>query len=88
MLSDRIDFLFIVAVKRTFYDKHNEEKLKEGFFANGSNYCHKIVDLKGGYRFAGNPEEIFESFFGTSNPFAQLISGEDNGSPLSHVFGA
>jgi hypothetical protein len=31
------------------------------------------IDLKGGYSFAGNPEEIFEKFFGTSNPFAQLI---------------
>mgnify|MGYP001807907587 CR=1 FL=1 len=29
-----------------------------------------IIDLKGGYSFAGNPEEIFEKFFGTSNPFA------------------
>ena len=32
-----------------------------------------FLDLKGGYRFAGNPEEIFERFFGTSNPFASLI---------------
>ena len=30
---------------------------------------NKKKDLKGGYRFSGNPEEIFESFFGTSNPF-------------------
>jgi DnaJ family protein B protein 13 len=33
-------------------------------------------DLKGGYRFAGNPEAIFEGFFGTSNPFAQLIDSD------------
>jgi len=32
-----------------------------------------MVDLKGGYRFAGNPEEIFERFFGSTNPFASLI---------------
>lgn len=32
-------------------------------------YIH-YLDLKGGYTFAGNPEEIFEKFFGTSNPFA------------------
>lgn len=25
--------------------------------------------IKGGYRFGGNPEEIFEKFFGASNPF-------------------
>ena len=29
--------------------------------------------LKGGYRFGGNPEEIFEKFFGTNNPFSQLF---------------
>ena len=49
------------------------------------------LDLKGGYRFAGNPEEIFERFFGTSNPFAQLIDGsgsEVHGSLFSHAFGA
>lgn len=27
----------IIAIKRTFFDKYGEEKLKEGFFANGSN---------------------------------------------------
>lgn len=49
-------------VKRAFYDKYGEEKLKEGFFSQGN--------LKGGYRFSGNPDEIFEKFFGTNNPFA------------------
>lgn len=49
-------------VKRAFYDKYGEAKLKEGFFSQGN--------LKGGYRFGGNPEEIFEKFFGSSNPFA------------------
>ena len=24
---------------------------------------------QGGYRFGGNPEDIFEKFFGTSDPF-------------------
>ncbi|CAD8052917.1 unnamed protein product [Paramecium primaurelia] len=69
-------------IKRTFYDKYGEEKLKEGFFANGN--------LKGGYSFAGNPEEIFEKFFGTSNPFAQLIDtngSENHGTLFSHAFG-
>lgn len=37
-----------------------------------------FIDLKGGYSFAGNPEEIFEKFFGTSNPFAQLIGINDS----------
>jgi len=39
-------------VKRSFFDKYGEEKLKEGFFTQGH--------LKGGYRFGGNPDEIFE----------------------------
>lgn len=36
-------------------------------------YFLLILDFKGGYRFGGNPEEIFEKFFGTNNPFASLI---------------
>jgi DnaJ family protein B protein 13 len=51
-------------IKRAFYDKYGEEKLKEGFFSKGN--------LKGGYRFGGNPEEIFEKFYGSNNPFAQI----------------
>ena len=47
--------------KKAFYDKSGEEKLKEGFFHDG--------EMKGGYHFGGNPEEIFESFFGTNNIF-------------------
>ncbi|KAM3145139.1 hypothetical protein pb186bvf_002814 [Paramecium bursaria] len=70
-------------IKRTFFDKYGEEKLKEGFFANGN--------LKGGYSFQGNPETIFEKFFGTSNPFAALIDtngSENHGTLFSHAFGA
>jgi DnaJ family protein B protein 13 len=40
--------------------------------------------LKGGYRFAGNPEEIFERFFGTSNPFASLIGKKSIGNSISN----
>jgi len=48
-------------VKRAFFDKYGEEMLKEGFFSDG--------ELKGGYRFNGNPELIFEEFFGSNNAF-------------------
>ncbi|EGR33185.1 hypothetical protein IMG5_059990 [Ichthyophthirius multifiliis] len=87
-------------IKRSFYDKYGEFKLKEGFFSQQSN--KKIYNIKtyilffqqkqkrlesqlqnkqknitkkqkkkGGYIFEGNPEEIFEKFFGTGNPFKQ-----------------
>lgn len=38
-------------IKRSFYDKHGWKKLKEGLFMEG--------ELKGGYRFGNNPDEIF-----------------------------
>lgn len=34
---------------------------------------HFIEDFRGGYRFGGNPEEIFEKFFGSKNPFAHVL---------------
>jgi len=49
-------------IKRAFFDKYGEESLKEGFFEEG--------ELKGGYRFDGNPEHIFEKFFGSNNAFS------------------
>lgn len=42
VLSDRNYYITILAIKRTFYDKYDEEKLKEGFFTNGSNKIIKI----------------------------------------------
>jgi DnaJ family protein B protein 13 len=68
--------------KRAFFDKHGEVSLKEGFFSDG--------ELKGGYYFKGNPEEIFESFFGTNNIYSALLEKDaDNmGSLLGYSFGA
>ena len=62
-------------MKREFYDLYGEEKLKDGFFEEGCLkfnifFLYIIIELIGGYSFAGNPEEIFEKFFGCSNPFA------------------
>lgn len=68
--------------KRAFYDKYGESVLKEGFFSDG--------ELKGGYHFKGNPEEIFESFFGTQNVYSALLERDsDNmGSMLGFAFGS
>ncbi|EGR31575.1 hypothetical protein IMG5_106680 [Ichthyophthirius multifiliis] len=71
------------SIKRAFYDKHGEQKLKNGFFSTAG--------LQGGYRFGGNPEEIFEKFFGTNNPYQQIYdtdNQENVGSLLSYAFGA
>ena len=57
MLSD--------SIKRAFYDRYGYLKLKEGLFEEGQ--------LKGGYRFANNPDEIFEKFFLHNNPLAQCV---------------
>jgi len=45
--------------------------------------------MKGGYHFAGNPEEIFEEFFGTSNIFSSLLDEKDEnlGTMLGYAFG-
>jgi len=33
------------------------------------------LGFKGGYKFSGNSLEIFEKFFGTSNPFTIALDG-------------
>lgn len=32
---------------------------------------------RGGYRFSGNTHDIFEKFFGTSNPFTITLNGKE-----------
>lgn len=53
--------------KRAIYDQYGVEGLIEGVEAS---------DFKGGYSYKQNAQEIFESFFGTSNPFAAFGFGE------------
>lgn len=36
-----------------------------------------ILDLIGGYRYGGNSYEIFDKFFGSSNPYTDKL--EDDG---------
>jgi DnaJ homolog subfamily B member 13 len=52
---------------RQSYDKFGEFGLKEGV-PNGSG------GFNGGYRYIGNSFEIFEKFFGSSNPFFSAFS--------------
>ena len=68
-------------VKRAFYDKYGEKKLKEGFFAEG--------ELKGGYRFADNAQQIFEKFFTDNNIFAKVFDKgiDSQGSMFGYAFG-
>ena len=54
---------------RDIYDRYGEHYLKIGIpDARGA--------LKGGYKFHGNCDEIFSSFFGTDNPFTICLDQE------------
>jgi len=52
---------------RALFDKFGEAGLKEGVPDNSGGY------LGGNYAYAQNGDEIFESFFGTANPFATIV---------------
>lgn len=45
--------------------------------------------MKGGYRFADNPDEIFEKFYHSNNPLAQNVDSDisEKGSLFSHAYG-
>lgn len=64
-------------VRKSCYDKHGEFGLKEGVIDGKGGYT-------GGYRYIGNSEEIFEKFFGSSNPF---YGGSSEGSLAGSLFG-
>lgn len=68
-ISEAYDVLSNPA-RRAIYDQYGERGLKEG-----------VPDGKGGvqggkYRFNNNAVDIFTAFFGTSSPFADILSGE------------
>ncbi len=56
--------------------------MKEGIFEDGSKPIISLenlskinikpLELKCAYAFQGNPEKIFEKFFGTLDPYAQI----------------
>lgn len=53
--------------RRAIYDQFGYQGLIEGV---------EHADFKGGYTYKQNAHEIFESFFGTSNPFAAFGFGD------------
>lgn len=76
------------------FDKFGEYGLKEGVpGANGRKiiwWFKSVLDIVGGYRYPGNSFEIFDKFFGSSNPFAEKLEddGHDQyGSLLGDAFG-
>ena len=56
---------------RDIYDKFGETLMKSGVPDNKLGY-------RGGYKFQGNSFEIFEKFFGTSNPFTVSLDTYGN----------
>jgi len=70
--------------KRGIYDIYGEAGLRNGIKDLEGN-------LKGGYKYSGNAEAIFEKFFGTTNPFAVMKDYDrldrDFGSLLDSGFG-
>lgn len=69
-------------IKKAFFDKYGEEKLKNGFFSQG--------ELKGGYRFQNNSYDIFNHFFNEQNPFSKIydVQGKEAlGSMFGYSFG-
>lgn len=66
---------------REIYDRYGEDLLKNGIppekpDEQGSKKNPNTT--KGGYRFSGNIEEIFEKFFGTDNPFTVTLDGNNS----------
>jgi DnaJ homolog subfamily B member 13 len=80
MLILKLKFTFIAEL-REIYDRYGEEMLKSGVppevpLEKATKKKPSIV--KGGYRFSGNINEIFEKFFGTSNPFTITLDEKGN----------
>lgn len=68
-------------VKRAYYDKHGLERLKESFYEEGG--------LKAGYRFADNPQDIFDSLFADKEAVKGVLDLQltTEGSLFGHAFG-
>jgi len=62
---------------REIYDRYGEELLKNSVPPEEEVGSKKRPAVyKGGYKFTGNTDEIFERFFGTDNPFTVTIDGK------------
>lgn len=78
--------------RKAIYDQYGEYGLKEGIpDGKGCTYLsHYFIAFKGGYRYAGNSHEIYEKFFGGTNPFFEKLEddGRDmQGSMFGDAFG-
>ena len=84
VLSNSINTFYhlnFVGELREIYDRYGEEMLKSGVppevpMEKATKKKPSVV--KGGYRFSGNINEIFEKFFGTSNPFTITLDDKGN----------
>jgi DnaJ-class molecular chaperone len=63
--------------RKAIYDKFGEDILKEGLENSKGGRDAKIekLDKRGGYKFGGNSFEIFEKYFGSTNPFTEDFDG-------------
>ena len=70
--------------KKSIYDIYGKDGLYNGIVDKNNN-------LKGAYKYAGNAHQIFESFMGTSNPFAFIRDcdkmSDEQGSAFSSAYG-
>ena len=66
---------------KSIYDKYGYDALIYGLTDNDNN-------LIGGYKFKGNSYEIFEKFFGTSNPHTILSDTDKNNDEIPTILGS
>ena len=77
-----LDYLnFLLANKRGLYDVYGPDGLRNGV-------VDKVGNLKGGYKYSGNAEQIFETFFGTANPFTLIKDFDRNDDEYGSIFGS
>jgi DnaJ-class molecular chaperone len=76
-----LTFLTLVEELRSVYDRYGEQILKNG--SEGKQYLSDSLDQSHkGYSFSGDPMEIFESFFGTVNPYHIALDSKGQQIPM------
>ena len=73
--------LNILANKRGVYDTYGDEAVRNGVKDTNGN-------LKGGFKYDGTAEKIFEQFFGWFNPFTLIKDFDRNDDEYGTIFGA
>ena len=68
--------------RKECYDKYGEQGLKNGIPEMNEDTKTYDKKLTGGYCFKGNTFDIFENFFGSTNPFTDFfVSNEKEEAP-------